>query len=442
LAALRSRRAELERRAEDLEDQARAAQGRLAALASKARQHFEDEENTLVATLVPWAREEAVTIVDDARRRAAELSMIDGGPLGLRALGQLVVGHFELQERLVRMTADMVSGGGPPAPALAAAALAESSSGPASLATGRTVRPGSTDGADLAPVPGGGDAAPALGAAPPPLATGARRRASRASAATAAGLGALFLICYSIGPAALVGLAVLGAAGCALEAFALFQRAGFRPATPLGVAGAGGAVLATYWRGTAALQVVLAVVLCASLLWYLARVTEAPPVVNVAITVTGFAWVGLSASFSGSLLQAPMGPHLFLGAVVPAVAAGSAAWLARGRPGSRSVASGANPSKTWRGFVAGGTAALLAGAVIGRQVAPWGGVLHGLELGLLVAIVAPGGSLVYAMVKSDLRSKGPAVLLPGNRGFLDYLSSLLFVLPAAYFLATVLHIVK
>jgi phosphatidate cytidylyltransferase len=137
-----------------------------------------------------------------------------------------------------------------------------------------------------------------------------------------------------------------------------------------------------------------------------------------------------------------MGPHLFLGAVVPAVAAGSAAWLARGRPGSRSVASGANPSKTWRGFVAGGTAALLAGAVIGRQVAPWGGVLHGLELGLLVAIVAPGGSLVYAMVKSDLRSKGPAVLLPGNRGFLDYLSSLLFVLPAAYFLATVLHIVK
>ena len=58
-----------------------------------------------------------------------------------------------------------------------------------------------------------------------------------AAVGTGLTLAGLFVICYVIGPAALVGLATVAIAGCALEAFAMFQRAGFRPATLVGALG-------------------------------------------------------------------------------------------------------------------------------------------------------------------------------------------------------------
>jgi len=261
-----------------------------------------------------------------------------------------------------------------------------------------------------------------------------------AAVATGAGLVALFVICYLVAPAALLALSAMVILGCALEAFAMFQRAGFRPATLLGALGSGGAVVAAYWRGSAALPVVLVVVVCASLVWYLARVVEARPVVNVAVTVFGFAWVGILGSFAGLMLAAPRGEHLFLGAVIPTVAADLAAWFAGSRFGSHPLAPAISPSKTWEGFAAGGIAALVAGAVIGSQVSPWGGVRHGLELGLVIAVVAPVGDLVQSMIKRDLRLKDSSSLLPGHGGLLDRFDSLLLALPATYFLATVLHL--
>jgi CDP-diglyceride synthetase len=261
-----------------------------------------------------------------------------------------------------------------------------------------------------------------------------------AAVATGAGLVALFVICYLVAPAALLALAAVVILGCALEAFSMFQRAGFRPATLLGALGSGGAVVAAYWRGSAALPVVLVVVVCASLVWYLVRVVEARPVVNVAVTIFGFAWVGMLGSFAGLLLAAPRGEHLFLGAVIPTVVADLAAWFAGSRFGSHPLAPAISPSKTWEGFVAGGVAALVAGAVIGSQVSPWGGVRHGLELGLVIAVVAPVGDLVQSMIKRDLRLKDSSSLLPGHGGLLDRFDSLLLALPATYFLATALHL--
>jgi CDP-diglyceride synthetase len=262
-----------------------------------------------------------------------------------------------------------------------------------------------------------------------------------AAVATGAGLLALFVICYLVAPAALLALSAVVILGCALEAFAMFQRAGFRPATLLGALGSGGAVVAAYWRGSAALPVVLVVVVCASLVWYLVRVVEARPVVNVAVTVFGFAWVGILGSFAGLMLAAPRGEHLFLGAVIPTVVADLAAWFAGSRFGSHPLAPSISPSKTWEGFVAGGIAALVAGAVIGSRVSPWGGVRHGLELGLVIAVVAPVGDLVQSMIKRDLRLKDSSSMLPGHGGLLDRFDSLLLALPATYFLASVLHLV-
>ena len=257
---------------------------------------------------------------------------------------------------------------------------------------------------------------------------------------TGAVLAGLLVVCYLLGAVALLVLSAVAIFGCALEAFSMFQRAGFRPATLVGLIGSAGVVVAAYWRGTAALPVVIAVVVCASLVWYLARVVEARPVVNVAVTVLGFAWVGILGSFAGLLLAAHHGSHLFLGAVVPTVVADLVAWFAGSQFGSHPLAPAFSPSKTWEGAIAGGIAALIAGAVIGHQLAPWGGLRHGLELGLVVAVVAPIGDLVQSMVKRDLGVKDAGTLLPGHGGLLDRFDSLLFVLPAVYFLAIALQL--
>jgi len=257
---------------------------------------------------------------------------------------------------------------------------------------------------------------------------------------TGAILAVLLAVCYVAGPAALVGLSAVVLLGCALEAFAMLQRVGFRPATLIGGLGAAGTVLAAYWKGPGALGVIFATVLAASLLWYLFRVVDARPVVNVAVTFLGYSWVGALGGFAGLLLQAPYGKHLFLGAVIPTVVCDIGAWLAGSFFGSHHLAPHISPGKTWEGFVGGGIVAVIAGAVIGKELTPWGGAVHGIELGVLVAIVAPIGDLVQSMVKRDLRLKDSGALLPGHGGLLDRFDSMLFVLPATYFLVAALHL--
>jgi phosphatidate cytidylyltransferase len=263
-----------------------------------------------------------------------------------------------------------------------------------------------------------------------------------AAVATGAVLVALFIVCYLVGPAALLALSALALLGCALEAFSMFQRAGFRPATLVAVVGSVGAVLAAYWRGSGAIVVVAAVVLVAALVWYLAQVVEARPLINAAVTFLGFAWVGLLGSFAGLLLAAQRGEHLFLGAVVPTVAADVAAWFAGSTFGQHHLAPRTSPGKTWEGVVAGGLVAIAAAAIIGKEVAPWGGLRHGLILGVLIAVAAPLGDLAQSMVKRDLRLKDSGALLPGHGGLLDRFDSLLFALPVTYYVATVFHLVK
>lgn len=109
LTALRSRLSQLEERACELEAQVLAAQARVDALAIGARASSEEAEKDLVAALVPWARRESVAIVEDARRRAAELRGNDA-PSELWDLGRWLVSYFELQERLVQLVREMAFG--------------------------------------------------------------------------------------------------------------------------------------------------------------------------------------------------------------------------------------------------------------------------------------------------------------------------------------------
>jgi hypothetical protein len=113
IKAQRSRLIELERRARELEAQVLAAQGRLGALVVGARVRSAEIEKEQVAGLVPWAKEESVAIVQDARHRAAELRLGTEAPPELEDLGRLLLNHFELQEQLVQVLKKAALGAGP-----------------------------------------------------------------------------------------------------------------------------------------------------------------------------------------------------------------------------------------------------------------------------------------------------------------------------------------
>jgi hypothetical protein len=113
IKAQRSRLVELERQAREFEAQILDAQARLRVLAIAARDRSVELEKQHVAGLVPWAEEEAVAIVLDARHRAAELSPGPESPPELEDLGRMLLSHFELQEQVVHLLREAALGVGP-----------------------------------------------------------------------------------------------------------------------------------------------------------------------------------------------------------------------------------------------------------------------------------------------------------------------------------------
>jgi phosphatidate cytidylyltransferase len=244
------------------------------------------------------------------------------------------------------------------------------------------------------------------------------------------------LIAYAVGPAALMLLAAVVVTAGALELFNLMQQRGFRPATLLGLVASVGVMFAAYWRGMQALPLVLVLVFVTSMLWYMLHVVEARPVVNAALTVAGFVWVGLFGSYASLLLRVHHGKNLFILAVVVTVAADVLAYAAGSTFGSHPLAPHISPGKTWEGTIVGGIGAVIVSVIVGKLFlsSTWS-LKHALVLGVVIAVVGPIGDLCESMVKRDLDLKDSGTLLPGHGGLLDRFDALLFVLPATYYLA-------
>jgi phosphatidate cytidylyltransferase len=262
------------------------------------------------------------------------------------------------------------------------------------------------------------------------------------------GLAAAILAAMTIGPAAAVAVVTLFLGLAAVEYFNAVRVAGHQPAVLLGLAATVTMPLAVYWRGEAAMPLILTLSVIFGALWYLTGVGNESPVRGLGTTLLGIVHIGLLGSYATLMLSVPeLGTGLLTAAVLVTVGYDVGA-LAIGKIAGRSPLSPASPNKTVEGLVGGMVVAAGVGVIMGilGQPAPFagsdwgGGVGAALALGLVGAFAAPIGDLAESQMKRDLGIKDMGSILPGHGGLLDRFDGLLFVLPATYYVARLLDV--
>ncbi|HVM02677.1 MAG TPA: phosphatidate cytidylyltransferase, partial [Acidimicrobiales bacterium] len=270
------------------------------------------------------------------------------------------------------------------------------------------------------------------------------RRDLRRAVVIGTALAAVALAVFKAGPEPALVLVTGVVTLAAAEAYDVLRRAGYRPATLLGLIATVSLMFATYSDGVTAIPLVMALTAVFSFLWYLFGVVRARPTVNVAVTLFVFMWVGLLGSFAALLLAIPdrEGIAFLLGAVVATVAHDIGGLFFGSQMGSRPLAPEISPNKTMEGLIGGMLSAVFASVLfvgVLPGVHPWTAGTA-LALGIMVAVVAPLGDLCESMLKRDLGVKDMGSILPGHGGVLDRFDALLFVLPATYYLVQVLDL--
>jgi phosphatidate cytidylyltransferase len=289
-----------------------------------------------------------------------------------------------------------------------------------------------------------GNAARAEGARPGRPAAAARtggRDDMLQRIATGLALGVAALVTFRIGPQAAVVLIALVLGLAVAELYAATRRAGYLPATLLGIVATVAMPLAIYWRGLDAMPLVLFLAVAFSMLWFLVGVGDESPVLNIGVTLLGVAYVGVLGSFAALMLArwGDDGIGVLLGGVVATVAY-DVGGLFIGRAAGRSPLSAASPNKTVEGLLGGMALAVVASTVIVSQWHPWGSWKHAFVLGVGAAVAAPLGDLCESLLKRDLGVKDMGSILPGHGGLLDRFDALLFVLPVTYEVARLLDL--
>ena len=282
---------------------------------------------------------------------------------------------------------------------------------------------------------GGGEPDPGAGPASRPAGSGVR-------VVTGLGVGILVLLLLKAGPAPTLALCAVVVGLAAAEVYGVLRRAGYRPATLLGLAASVSVMVGAYLKGESALPLVATLTTVFSFLWYLAGVVRARALRNVSATVAGFMWVGFLGSYAALLLDPAAFPNrhgeaFLLGGLIAAVSYDVGGFVFGSRLGRRPLAPRVSPAKTWEGLIGGMATTFVICTVLVSQIHPWS--FHdGLALGLVAAVVAPVGDLCQSLVKRDLGIKDMGTLLPGHGGLLDRVDAILFVLPATYYLIRVL----
>ena len=134
--------------------------------------------------------------------------------------------------------------------------------------------------------------------------------------ATGVGLGAIFLAVCAIGAVATLVFSTVLLVFAGSEFFLAARRAGYQPATLLGMTAIAALNLGAYWRFESAIPLILALTVTFTLLWYLTGVDRNMPIANTSITLFGVGYIGLLGCFIGLMLNDKNGVGMLIAAVL------------------------------------------------------------------------------------------------------------------------------
>ncbi len=252
---------------------------------------------------------------------------------------------------------------------------------------------------------------------------------------TALAIVVIAFVSFSVGrtTTALFAAVIIGIAS--IEFSNALRTKGFRSATLLGLVACATLPLAVKHYGSGAYPIYFGLVVVVSMLWFLWEVTPGRPLLGIATTVLGFAWIGGLGGFAGLLLGERHGVGLIIGVASCTIAYDVLGFFVGSQFGRTPIAPRISPNKSVQGTLAGMAASVLVGGIVIGHITPWNLHYSGWILGLLVAGGAFLGDLCESMIKRDLGLKDFGTLLPGHGGVLDRFDGLLFCLPIAYYLA-------
>ena len=158
---------------------------------------------------------------------------------------------------------------------------------------------------------------------------------------------------------------------------------------------------------------------------------------NFAITVSGALYIGWLGSYAISLRAQPLGLPWTLLAIFSASMSDAGGYLFGSLWGKHKIAPAISPKKSWEGYFGG-----LLVAAVGTWLAAllcqhfFAGLnpLHGLFLGIVLAIFVPVGDFSESMLKRQFNLKDTSHILPGHGGILDRIDSSLWALPIGFYL--------
>ncbi len=258
---------------------------------------------------------------------------------------------------------------------------------------------------------------------------------------TAAAVVVVALICFSLGRTTTALFAAVIIAVASIEFSNALRSKGFRSATLVALIASATLPLAVKHYGVGAYPIYVGLIVVVSMLWFLLEVTPGRPLLGVATTVLGFAYIGGLGGFAGLLLAPRDGVGMIVGVAICTIGYDVFGFFIGSQFGRTPIAPKVSPNKSVQGTVAGMGASIVLGWVVVSHITPWNHHYAGLLLGLLVAVGAFLGDLCESMIKRDLGLKDFGTLLPGHGGVLDRFDGLLFCLPIAYYLVVALKLV-
>ncbi len=248
-------------------------------------------------------------------------------------------------------------------------------------------------------------------------------------------------------PVAVLAIVVLVCGLASIEFFDKVTEKGYRPASIIGIIMAVASPLAVYWVGETALPLVMVFALIAAGAAFVgASSIHSNPLPNMAITTLGMMWIGMTGSYGAMLAgvsNTPFLPHIgtdtLLLVAVGVVANDVGALFVGSAAGSTPLRAWISPNKTIEGFLGGVIGTFVVVVVIGMRSDTWNDFSEWILLAVVISVFAPLGDLAESMFKRNLNIKDFGSVLRGHGGALDRFDSLLFTLPAVYYLTLVIQ---